>query len=241
MLVCRRLCRDIFGRSFFSTNLENQRVRESGKTSLPSREVTILSVACQLSPYSSALRRHPIWKSESEYKIFVDGNIGDNTYKKLVHQLEILDKFLVQESPTHCLDDETLNFCQKQLDDLLSYDLSQSDKDVMQKRYKLFIHWLEGFQLIANKYSIKNSFVIINTANFESSFKKIDLKKLQVYFSNNNRSYNLDEVISLFDVKDTSKREYFYIYYKRDNSSKIDLDSIGLEISKLLMNDILGY
>jgi len=192
--------------------------------------------------FDRSLRRHPLWKSESEYKIFVDGFIGNKGYDKLIRQLKIVDSFLIQESSSHCIDQNSLDFCMRQLKSIEADDnLSDLNKDNMRKRYNLLIHWLKGFYNISEEFNLKFSFVIINANNFESGFKKIDLKNLQVFFPNTNCSYNLSDLINLFDVKDNSRREYFYLYCQKNDSNekemKVDLDKLGREISKLVLGD----
>lgn len=181
-------------------------------------------------------RHHPIWKSESEYKIYVDGFVGDESYDELQSQLKTFKKFLDEESPSHVIDDNAIKYCQEKLDLIPASTLSDADKQDMINRYELLLRWLKAFENIKKDQGLKNfNFVIVTTSNFESSFKKTDLKKTPIFFPETGKIYPLNKLINLFEIKDIDRRRFFYVYYKKEPGEIINALKVGKEIAKLVL------
>ncbi len=182
------------------------------------------------------LRRHPIWKSESEYKVLVDYYVGKEGYNDLVFQMEILDKFLREESPSHLIDNKSLDYCKKQLDECKNSDLDNRNKDNMIQRYTLLENWLKCFEKISAEQNIDFNFIFVQASNFSSSFAKEDLKEFQIFFPNHHCAYKLNDLIELFSVNKISRKKFFYVYYFKNPDSKPDVKAIGKEIAKTILN-----
>ena len=181
-------------------------------------------------------RRHPIWKSESEYKVIVDDYVGKEGYNQLSTQMDILDKFLKNESPSHLIDEVSMKFCQNELDECKNSDLNERDKKDMLHRYSLLLSWLECFEKISKQQNIPFDFVLVQATNFSSSFAKNDLREIQVYFPSHNCAYKLDELIELFSFKKITREKFFYVYYRNVKEVSLDIKSIGKEIAKNVLN-----
>lgn len=181
-------------------------------------------------------RRHPIWKSESEYKVIVDDYIGKEGYNQLIFQMEILDKFLKEESPSHLIDKVSMDFCQKQLDECKNSDLDERNKNDMIHRYRLLLNWLECFKKISEQQNILFDFVLIQASNFSSGFAMTDLRDIQIFFPNHNCTYKLDDLIELFSFKKITREKFFYVYYRNSKDSSLDIQAIGKEIAKNILN-----
>lgn len=180
-------------------------------------------------------RRHPLWKSESEYKVIVDGYIGDRGYQDLFSQLEIVNNFLESESPSHKMDKASKQWCIDQLEESKKSKLSELNKRDMIARYELLLSWLNCFENIAKSQKVDFDFVIVSASYFTSSFAKDDLKKIQIYFPNHHKSYELRELIELFSFKKSSRDKFFYVYYNCSEKRELDMNAIGKEISKTIL------
>ena len=179
------------------------------------------------------IRRHPIWKSESEYKVCIDGYVGEDINPKLQKEMEILTKFQNEESPNHCIDEQAIKHCNKCLQDVDKETLSELDRQIMRERYELLLKWLTCFEGIYKEQGLRRfSFVIIPTSKFESSFKKSDLSKTLIYFSDSREIYELSKLINLFSIKDDNRRKFFYVYYAKESGEKIDPNFCGRAIAK---------
>lgn len=185
--------------------------------------------------YNRNLRRSPIWKSESEYKVFIDGFVGDDAFLILQSQINTVVKFLEEESPTHCLDKDSLEFCQAKMDEIEKDDLDDQNRYNMKQRYELLQNWLKCFERICNDQNIDFDIVIIPSRKFESSFNKEDLRGILVYFPISKKAYPLKKLINLFSSEENSRRDFFYIYYNKKNGCQLDVEKIGREIAKLVL------
>ncbi len=193
-------------------------------------------------PYSKELfdrstRHHPIWKSESEYKIYLDDFVGNASYHELQLQIDRLNNFLKEEAPTHAINQDSIDYCKKILETIPSTEgLSKADQDDMKHRYTFFLRWLNTFKEIAENQKLENfDFVLVTTSYFESSFKKSDLGKTPIFFPETGKTHSLNKLINLFTTKDIERRHFFYIYYKRKEGEHIDALYVGKSIGKLIL------
>ena len=182
-------------------------------------------------------RRHPVWKSESEYKIYVDGYIGDETYDELQSQIKILNKFLLEEAPNPSINQDAIDYCKEKLGEIPDAAFSEADKTVMTKRYTILLNWLEMFSKVRESQNLRFfDFLIIPTSKFESGFKKEDLSNTPIYFPESGKTQPLGKLINLFTTKDTVRHMFFYVYYRKANGEMIDAQQVGREIAKLVLN-----
>lgn len=186
--------------------------------------------------FNRSMRRHPIWKSEAEYRVVVDGLIGEDSFLRLEAELKILKGFLLTESTSHCIDATSKDICDQKLKSLKSdNELTQEDKDNMEERYSLIQKWLKCFENIHKSQGIPFDFVLVESENFQSGFLKQDLADTVIYFSEFNKDYKLSKLISLLSSTKRNDREnFFYVYYKRKEKI-IDAVAVGREIAKIII------
>jgi len=186
--------------------------------------------------FNRSIRHHPVWKSESEYKIYVNGFIGDEGYSELQSQIKLLIRFLSQESPTPSINQQAINYCEEQLNGISTQTLSADDKQDMERRYTVLLRWLKAFKKIVEDQGLENfDFVIVPTSNFESSFKKADLGNTPVFFPETQKTHSLNKLIDLFDIKDINRDKFFYVYYRRADGESIDALQVGKAIAKIIL------
>lgn len=186
--------------------------------------------------FNRGIRRHPVWKSESEYKIYMDGFIGDESYEELQSQIKVLCKFLLEEAPSPSIDQAAVDFCEKELNKISDLtNLSADDKIDMTTRYSMLLKWLKMFEKIAAEQNLDFDFLIIPASQFESSFKKEDIGNMPIFFPGTKKTYPLKRLINLFIVKDTKRHNFFYVYYRRNHDEEIDALKVGKEIAKLVL------
>ena len=186
--------------------------------------------------FNRGIRRHPIWKSESEYKIYMDGFIGDESYDELQSQIKVLYKFLLEEAPSPAIDSEAVDYCQKRLEEICALELSEYDKIDMTTRYSMLLKWLKMFEKIADEQNLRQfDFRIIPASQFDSSFKKEDLGNIPIFFFFSGKIYPLSKLINLFTVNDTKRHKFFYVYYRKNPGEEIDAPKVGKEIAKLIV------
>lgn len=186
--------------------------------------------------FNRGIRRHPAWKSESEYKIYMDGFIGDESYDELQSQIKVLCKFLLEEAPSPSINYAAVEFCKEKLNKISDLtNLSADDKINMTTRYSMLLKWLKMFEKIAVEQKLSFDFLIIPTSRFESSFKKEDIGNIPIFFPGTEKTYPLRKLINLFTVKDTKRHKFFYVYYRKNPGEEIDALKVGKEIAKLIL------
>lgn len=186
--------------------------------------------------FNRGLRRHPVWKSESEYKIYVDGFVGDESYDELQSQIKILNKFLLEEAPSPSINQEAVDYCQGKLEEIPTSEFSEADKKDLMTRYSILLGWLKMFENIYKTQHLKNfDFLIIPTSKFVSSFKKDDLSYTPIFFPESAKTQPLGKLINLFAIKDAARRMFFYVYYRKNVDETIDAQQVGREIAKLVL------
>lgn len=197
----------------------------------------ILDCKCADELFNRGIRRHPVWKSESEYKIFVDGYIGDESYEELCSQLGVLKRFQDEEAEKPALDIKAIELCETKLKAIESMDLSDEDKKSMSIRYQLLLNWLRMLQKVAKDSGLSDfDYSIVDVSNFQSSFNKEALGEIPINFPQTGKVFQLKNLISLFSVEETKRDKFFYFYYRRHGEETVSSISLGKEMAKLALN-----
>lgn len=176
--------------------------------------------------FSRNLRRHPVWKSEAEYKTMFIQPLGKETLDRLEIQFGRLEKFLNEELNYPIVNEEALQKCESVIERIESTTiLSEMDKKAQLESYKSIYMWMTCLKEFSNKTDIPFDYVIIGASHFKSGFQKEDLKNTKIYFPNLNKLNNLGEVVNLLDAH-SQRDKFFYLYYRRKNGRVIDVNSL---------------
>jgi len=179
-------------------------------------------------------RLHPIWKSEAEYKVILDGLIGDDAFPKLHAELNTVDGFLVSETKSCRIDAHSKEKCEMMLEEIRKDKcLPENDRAAMISRYEIIHRWLCCFENIHKSQKINFEFVIVHANNFSSGFLKSDLANTLIHFPRFGKEYALSKLISLLssDRNNYSRDKFFYVYYRKGEHD-IDCIEVGREIAK---------
>jgi len=184
--------------------------------------------------FDRSKRLRPIWKSEAEYRVILDGLIGDDSFPKMQEELKIIDSFLLGETESHHIDAESKAKCEEILNDIRKdNELAEKDKSTMISRYEIIQKWFVCFENIHKSQSIDFDFVIIHANNFSSGFLKADLGNTIIHFPRFGREYTLSKLISLLSSRQGGylRDKFFYVYYRKGNQD-VDCIEVGREIAK---------
>lgn len=175
-------------------------------------------------------RRHPLWKSESEYKSFFISSMSEDEQKRFNNAMGKLAQFLkkngieeINDKTIECLEQEIkktehiLN--NNQNDESYTQTLKTSITD---KKEMLFILIpLKEFSLENN---IDFSYILLKNDLFYSAFGNDDFSKIEILFKKDDISSIKDfGKISSFEGKEKTLNDFYYIFYKR-NSNNRDYD-----------------
>ena len=77
------------------------------------------------------MRRHPVWKSEAEYKAFVlDLASGGSLLEKFEQAMSVTAKYLIKSTDSWVIDDSLIAKLEKEKDTLIATDMDSETKRV---------------------------------------------------------------------------------------------------------------
>jgi HD superfamily phosphohydrolase len=172
-------------------------------------------------------RRHPIWKSEAEYKalfshVYGQGSLLDN----FEHAMTITAKYLTVNSDSWVIDDNLILKIEEELKSLNAKILDRKTIEVQKKDKKEMLKILKCLQKYSKEIDVECNYIILANSQFNSGFNKPDFSEIKIVFpaKNNRKVVKFCDVASSFDKKESAKnKEYFYLFYKRRNVGK-DID-----------------
>lgn len=182
------------------------------------------NVFFEQNPYSKEYfcryaRRHPIWKSEAEYRSLFDGEVRP----MLMRAAEVI---LGDKRATGIrINSDLLEQIEK--------DIETSKKETKFNRAKVSIKRKEYckvlFRLFSN-YVDDPDLILLSTSFFKSNFVKGKVQKLMILFSNQNEPSTLDKVSSTLSGPDSSEKFFYLFYYPRQVKKRVDVKAFATNL-----------
>ena len=176
-------------------------------------------------------RRHPLWKSESEYKALFDTCFNNQTYDVLDTEMDDLFKYLNYLNSAQTINEETLKTCE---DDILSYEnvlrAGDSDRSLgeqITRKYR-FKEWIMVFKEFAEQQGIEFDFVILKQDQFNSGFAKAKFSELKIKFPELENACRFEDVTNVLTAKKSLREKFFYVFYRRNQNKGKDIDAFKL-------------
>ena len=176
-------------------------------------------------------RRHPLWKSEAEYKAyFMALTEGGKILENFEKAMELTVEYLLKNSDSGIISDTLIQKVKKDLANIDSKELSPKTKEV-QKRDKISIlNVMTCLMDYAKENDLECDFVILKASQFNSGFSKIDFSMTKIVFKTTHgyMSTDFSMVASSYKAKKKDRDNFFYLFYNRKDGkeSAIDKDSI---------------
>ena len=181
--------------------------------------------------------RHPIWKSEAEYRhLLAEKNV---LKEKLAQALGDLSNDLNKPNISGVvISDEFITECEEQLKEL-NADIDGINKKEQEKQRKFSLQkyerkkeWAEYFKEFCDKKGIKFNIVIISADVFQSGFSERDFGDIQIRMSKETRTVSLAKTLPhLFGENrrqlDQEEKSLFYIFYDRTRADSEGLETIS--------------
>jgi HD superfamily phosphohydrolase len=229
--------------SYKSLSITGSNFKEKGRIRLLSDEDIIYNIknVCgdELTDeyFIRGLRRHPIWKSEAEYRSLFDTKVGNDILGSLEIVFYEIEKFLIDNLDIPVINDEVIVFCNNEYKKLDEYGTTLSAKDIQSRINGLnnIMKWLRLLKEFTDESGIPFDFVIINAKRFQSGFLKDDLEKVIIDFPDYNRPRYIKDVANILNSTKTRER-FFFLYYRRTDK-KIDALALAKTICQALLND----
>ena len=156
-------------------------------------------------------RRHPIWKSEAEYRSLFDG--GARSIIAKAAEVILGDK----RTTGIRINQELL----KSIED----DIVNSKREKTLNRVKVSKKRQEYCKVLLDlmtKCNVKDDIILLSTSFFKSNFVKGKVQKLLILFSGQNEPSTLDKVSSTLSSVDNSETLFYLFYYPNEPVGKIN-------------------
>lgn len=184
--------------------------------------------------FDRSIRRHPMWKSEAEFKVIFDNSKGRDWIKAFSEILEKLNNFLEKDCPEPLLNKNALDCCEKKIAEVKNKDgILDYDKQQFTKKYESLHKIIKAFENLANVMGISFDFVIIKANRFQTGFAKGSLQEMLIDFECFEKPRALKLVTNLLKSLSDEEKNFYYLYYKRDNPTSANLSKFSTEIGNI--------
>lgn len=177
------------------------------------------------------LRRHPLWKTEAEYKAFFLIEMGNSTYgKNFETTMDSLAKYTNQNGIDY-IDQKLLEKIKKEINDLerdKSIDSRSKNTSLSDKRKIKAI--LDGLKSFSEENAIEFNYILIQKDQFVSSFDKDNFSKIKIVFSCDDKNPKIVDfgnvALSITAKKNESNKtdsSFYHLFYKRADNNSFDI------------------
>ncbi len=192
-------------------------------------------------------RRHPIWKSEAEYKsLFYCRSGEDSDITNFIEkEIDDLAQYVLNITGKDTIDESTIAACKKQIEELKrklneaakkepgKEETSKKEKDEVTKLLKdaqKHLKMLECMRKITKKSGVIFDLLILRANQFNSGFLKEEFSHIPILFPDRNCTNDFGKIVNSINAEKTEKNEFFYIFYRRkaNGQQKRSIDAEAL-------------
>ncbi len=228
--------------SYQSLSDEGNNFNEKGKIRLLSDEDIIYNIknVCgdELSQeyFFRGIRRRPIWKSEAEYRALFNSRLGKDFLNKLELGFLGIEKFILNNLGSPVINDKALEYCETEYKKIESIGdkISKEDRDNLTRGVSSILYWLKILQAFSEQKGIPFDFVIISAKNFQSGFLKGDIENILIDFPNSNETKPIKDISNILNAE-KAREQFFYLFYRRKNKARLDVNEFATYICKEVM------
>lgn len=186
-------------------------------------------------------RRHPVWKSEAEYKTFFLGMTkGGEILTEFEIAMAATAKYLGGRSDIWTINKKLADLIQSELEEIDKQDLDALSKTVQKKDKEKILKVINCLQKYASEKNMNCDFIIIKATQFNSGFGKPDFTDTNISFpigDDGEKIAKVGEIVSSISAKDKERDDFFYLFYKKDDRCDIELES--QELCRILMREFI--
>lgn len=178
--------------------------------------------------FSRNNRRHPVWKSEAEYKAYFQIRYGGTMLDDLNTALSDTVNYIRKYSESWIINENTINELESDLKKVLeSAEIDEKTKNAQKKMKETILCVLKTLKEFANTSGIECDFVLLEASEFYSNFSKKDLLEIPIIFPQKNtpNTYPLKEVVPLLESRENESKRFYYLYYK-EGKTPIDKETL---------------
>ena len=195
--------------------------------------------------YNRNRRRHPLWKSEAEYKANFCVAYNDEVFNVIENALDVLCKNLNFICKSQELNDIALKKCEENIDKLnetLKVGVDEQKINTVIAEQKKNIAWLRVFKNFAKSQEIDFDFIILKENQFNSGFAKEAFGDIKIEFNGLKNLKYFKEVTNTLKADKSQREKFFYLFYRRKEGpehKRIDIKKLAAELGKFAMQEII--
>lgn len=189
--------------------------------------------------FERKLRRHPIWKSEAEYKAFFIGEFGGGrVLTSFEDAMDATALYLTKSTDSWVIDEQLISKIKQELSLLDQLELDEATRKVQKKTKELILKVINCLKSYALQKKIECSFVLLKASQFNSGFGKPNFSQTNIVFSSADGDFPAKvDIISSLEAKEREREKFYYLFYKRSEGNIVELDN--LELCKRLMKEFI--
>ena len=162
-------------------------------------------------------RRHPVWKSEAEYKAFIlELATGGSLLQDFEMAMSLTAKYLIKSTDSWVIDDALISKLEKEIAELETMFLDDEETRKVQVKDKAkILKVMHSLQSYAKEKNLECSFVILMASQFNSGFGKADFSEINVVFKTKEgeKIAKFGEIVSSLKAKNRDRDSFFYLFY----------------------------
>ena len=173
--------------------------------------------------FSRKDRRHPVWKSESEYRANFDDSLSDAAFATFENLLAELGKYLNYLGRSGVVDSNALEACEKditEMEPLVKESGNLHLKSILVNKYRI-LAWMKELKGFAESEGLAFDFVILQTKQFSSGFSNEAFSKIQIEFPGLSTTCDFKNVTNVLKAEESKRDAFFFLYYRKPLSDKV--------------------
>lgn len=194
--------------------------------------------------FSRKDRRHPLWKSEAEYKAIFNRGLNDTTFQTVENELEELLKYLNFANKSPEMNGATLEALKsdihgtQELIEATSIPEKQAKLKKQLSTKEKHLKWLTCFKDFADRQNLDFDFLIIKSSQFNSGFGKLAFENIEIAFPALKHPCNFKKVTNALSASKSERDKFYYLFVRRKNrNQEIDATDLALALGTLAMQE----
>lgn len=166
-------------------------------------------------------RRHPLWKSEAEYRAYFGTLVqGGTILEKIEKALKSTEIYLTKTSETWIIDETAItkisDECEKAKEALKSGTVHQGTARAQLETKEQILKVMQCLEKYAKRHDQPFNYVVLRASQFYSGFNKPDVSDINIVFKKGSTESikKFKEVVPTLIGDNSWREDYFYLYQK---------------------------
>lgn len=192
--------------------------------------------------FSRKDRRHPLWKSEAEYKAIFGLGFSDAIFQRVENELDSLAKYVSFANKSPEMNANALKAIEediKSTNEMIKPEFADAEHFRNQLHIKQrHLKWLKCLQDFAIEQNIDFDFLVIKANPFNSGFGKLAFENIEIVFPGLTSLCNFKKVTNALSAQKSEREKFSYIFYRRkDRTCQVDAKRLASKLGALAIEE----